>query len=319
LQCFREGYAVTETRGLRALRLDFFFKGCKLVSMNTKLRLFAYSIPWNLALLTVGSFLVAVSIKAVAVPHGLVSGGVSGIGLLLYYFTHTLTPGLWLLILNIPIALCGWIMVSRRFVLYTAYGMLAITFWMELISFTLPVHDRLLAAIATGALLGAGAGISMRSLGSSGGLDIIGIILHQRYGFRIGQVSFLFNAGLFTISFALMESDLVLYSLILVFVTGQIMDYVLSMFNQRKLVFIISDHAQAIADAILKEANRGVTLLEGRGGYTGLPKQVVMTVVNNVQQKKLEEMIFTLDPEAFVILENTFNVIGKGFSRRKVY
>ena len=287
--------------------------------MNAKLRLFAYSIPWNLALLTVGSFLVALSIKAVAVPHGLVSGGVSGIGLLLYYFTHTLTPGLWLLLLNIPIAICGWIMVSRRFVLYTAYGMVAITFWMEFISFTLPVHDRLLAAIATGALLGAGSGVCMRSLGSSGGLDIIGIILHQRYGFRIGQVSFLFNAGLFTISFALMESDLVLYSLILVFVTGQIMDYVLSMFNQRKLVFIISDHAQAIADAILTEANRGVTLLEGRGGYTGLPKQVVMTVVNNVQQKKLEEMIFTLDPEAFVILENTFNVIGKGFSRRKVY
>jgi uncharacterized membrane-anchored protein YitT (DUF2179 family) len=304
---------------MRPLWLDFLFKGCKLGSMNAKLRLFTYSIPWNLALLTVGSFLVALSIKAVAVPHGLVSGGVSGIGLLLYYFTHTLTPGLWLLILNIPIAICGWIMVSRRFVLYTAYGMLAITLWMELISFTLPVHDQLLAAIATGTLLGAGAGISMRSLGSSGGLDIIGIILHQRYGFRIGQISFLFNAVLFTISFALMESDLVLYSLILVFVTGQIMDYVLSMFNQRKLVFIISDHAQAIADAILKEANRGVTLLEGRGGYTGLPKQVVMTVVHNVQQKKLEEMIFTLDPDAFVIFENTFNVIGKGFSRRKVY
>ncbi len=310
---------MTDAWGLRAPWLDFFFKGCKLVSMNTKFRLFAYSIPWNLALLTVGSFLVALSIKAVAVPHGLVSGGVSGIGLLLYYFTHTLTPGLWLLILNIPIAICGWIMVSRRFVLYTAYGMVAITLWMEFISFTLPVHDLLLAAISAGTLLGAGAGISMRSLGSSGGLDIIGIILHQRYGFRIGQVSFLFNAGLFAISFALMDSDLVLYSLILVFVTGQIMDYVLSMFNQRKLVFIISDHAQAIADAILTEANRGVTLLEGRGGYTGLPKQVVMTVVNNVQQKKLEEMIFTLDPEAFVILENTFNVIGKGFSRRKVY
>ena len=73
------------------------------------------------------------------------------------------------------------------------------------------------------------------------------------------------------------------------------------------------------ADAIIKEAHRGVTLLEGQGGYTGLPKQVVMTVVNNVQQKKLEELIFTLDPEAFVIFENTFNVIGKGFSRRKVY
>jgi uncharacterized membrane-anchored protein YitT (DUF2179 family) len=287
--------------------------------MNSKLRLYAFSVPWNIFLLTVGSFLVAMAIKSVAVPHGLVSGGVSGIALLVYYFIGSLTPGQWLFLFNIPIAVLGWIMVSRRFVLYTAYGMVAITLWMELISFTLPIHDILLSAIFGGALLGAGSGICMRSLGSSGGLDIIGIILHQRFGFRIGQVSFLFNAALFTLSIALLQTDVVLYSLIMVFVTGQIMDYVLSMFNQRKLVFIVSDHAQAISDAVIKEANRGVTLLEGRGGYTGQPKQVVMTVVNNVQQKKLEELIFTLDPEAFVIFENTFNVIGKGFSRRKVY
>jgi uncharacterized membrane-anchored protein YitT (DUF2179 family) len=290
-----------------------------LPAMNSKFRLYAFSVPWNIFLLTVGSFFVAMAIKSVAVPHGLVSGGVSGIALLIYYFTSALTPGLWLFLLNIPIAVLGWVMVSRRFVLYTAYGMASITLWMELIAFTLPIDDILLASIFGGALLGAGAGISMRSLGSSGGLDIIGIILHQRFGFRIGQISFLFNAGLFAVSFALLETDLVLYSLIMVFVTAQIMDYVLSMFNQRKLVFVISDHAQTIADAIMKEAHRGVTLLEGRGGYTGQPKQVVMTVVNNVQQKKLEEMIFTLDPEAFVIFENTFNVIGKGFSRRKVY
>ncbi|MDO9583157.1 MAG: YitT family protein [Desulfomicrobium sp.] len=287
--------------------------------MNSKFRLYAFSVPWNIFLLTVGSFFVAMAINSVAVPHGLVSGGVSGIALLIYYFTSALTPGLWLFLLNIPIAALGWVMVSRRFVLYTAYGMASITLWMELIAFTLPIDDILLASIFGGALLGAGAGISMRSLGSSGGLDIIGIILHQRFGFRIGQISFLFNAALFAVSFALLETDLVLYSLIMVFVTSQIMDYVLSMFNQRKLVFVISDHAQTIADAIMKEAHRGVTLLEGRGGYTGQPKQVVMTVVNNVQQKKLEEMIFTLDPEAFVIFENTFNVIGKGFSRRKVY
>jgi uncharacterized membrane-anchored protein YitT (DUF2179 family) len=287
--------------------------------MNTDTRLFAFSIPWNLFLLTLGSFVFALGIKTLAVPHGFLSGGISGIALLTYYFSQTLTPGIWLLLLNIPVAVAGWVFISRRFVLYTAYGMFAITAWMELMSFTLPVHDHLLAAMAAGILIGAGAGISLRSLGSSGGLDIVAIILHQRFGFRIGQIAFAFNATLFLSSFALMETDKVLYSLIVVFVTSQVMDYVLSMFNQRKLVFVISERAQDIADAIIKEAHRGVTLLEGKGGFTGRPKQVVMTVVNNVQQKKLEELIFTQDPDAFVILENTFNVIGKGFSRRKVY
>ena len=98
--------------------------------MNANLRRFAYSIPWNLFLLTAGSFFFALGVKSLAVPQGFLTGGVSGIALLIYYFTKTLSPGLWLLVLNIPIAVFGWIMVSRRFLLYTVYGMLAITAWM---------------------------------------------------------------------------------------------------------------------------------------------------------------------------------------------
>lgn len=287
--------------------------------MKRNLRSYSFSIPWNLFLLTLGSFLIALAIKAVAVPHGMITGGISGISLLFYYFSKVLTPGIWLLILNIPVAILGWLMVSRRFLLYTAYGMLAVSLFIELITFTLPVQDSVLAAISAGTLLGAGVGTTLRSLGSSGGLDILGVILYQRFGFRIGQVSFLFNLGVFALSFVLMDTDLVLYSLLSVFVSAQITDYVLSMFNQRKLVFIVSNQATDIARAIMDKTHRGVTLLEGRGGYTGLPKQVVMTVVNNMQQKKLEELIFTQDPDAFVIFENTFNVIGKGFSERKIY
>lgn len=288
--------------------------------MNAKLRTYAFSIPWNLFLLTLGSFLIALSIQTVSVPHGFLSGGVSGISLLLYYFTNTLSPGLLLLLLNIPIAMAGWFLVSRRFVLYTAYGMGAVSMWMELLSsVALPIADSLLAAIAAGALLGGGVGTALRSFGSTGGLDIIAVILHQRFGLRIGQIGVVFNLGVFGAGFWLMETDVVMYSLISVFVSGQVTDHVLSMFNQRKLVFIISGQAQAISQAIMQNTQRGVTILEGRGGYTDQPKQVVMTVVNNLQQKKLEEIIFSLDPEAFVIFENTFNVIGKGFSKRKVY
>jgi uncharacterized membrane-anchored protein YitT (DUF2179 family) len=91
------------------------------------------------------------------------------------------------------------------------------------------------------------------------------------------------------------------------------------MFNQRKLVIVISDKSDAIAQGVIKKLQRGVTLLYGRGGYSGRPKKVLLTVVNNYQLKRLEEAVFSIDSQAFFITENTFNVIGKGFSRRKVY
>jgi len=97
------------------------------------------------------------------------------------------------------------------------------------------------------------------------------------------------------------------------------MDYFLSMFNQRKLVIVISDKSDVIAQAIIKKLQRGVTFLYGRGGYTGKHKKVMLTVVNNYQLKRLEEKVYGIDSNAFFITASTFNVIGKGFSRRKVY
>ncbi len=122
-----------------------------------------------------------------------------------------------------------------------------------------------------------------------------------------------------SISFGFLNLDLILYSLVLTFIVSQVMDYFLSMFNQRKLVIVISDKSDAIAQEIIKKLQHGVTFLYGRGGYSGKRKKVMLTVVNNYQLKRLEETVFGIDSNAFFITESTFNVIGKGFSRRKVY
>jgi uncharacterized membrane-anchored protein YitT (DUF2179 family) len=124
---------------------------------------------------------------------------------------------------------------------------------------------------------------------------------------------------LFSLSFAFLDLDIILYSLILSFVVSQVADYFLSMFDQRKMVIIISDQSESIAEAILTKLQRGSTFLFGRGAYTGRRKKVILTAVNNYQLKRLEEAVFTIDSEAFFITGNTFSVIGKGFSRRKLY
>ncbi|GAB6177094.1 YitT family protein [Desulfobaculum senezii] len=283
------------------------------------MRDFTYSVPWNLALITIGTGIFAFGIKAIALPHGFISGGMSGLGLLLYYLTDKLSPGQWLFLLNAPIFLFGWFGVSRRFFLYSLYGAMSVVVFMELIPWQLPVHDPWLAAIAAGATFGTGLGITFRSLGSTGGTDIIAVAINQKYNLRIGAVTFGFNLALFVVSMLFMKVDLVLYSLSTVFIAAQIMEYVLGLFHQRKMVFIISDKTEEIAAAIMRDLHRGATFLDGRGAYSGRPKSVLLTVVFNIQVKRLEQAIYAIDPDAFTIVESPMNVIGRKFSRRKVY
>jgi uncharacterized membrane-anchored protein YitT (DUF2179 family) len=145
----------------------------------------------------------------------------------------------------------------------------------------------------------------------------VGIILNQKFNLRMGTFFFGFNIVLFAFSFGFLEADLVLYSLFMSFISSQTLDYVMTVFNQRKMVFIISDLNQKIANEIHTRINRGVTFLNGSGAYTGKEKKIILTVVHNYQLKRVEEAALSIDPEAFIITESTFNVLGRGFS--KVY
>ncbi len=284
-----------------------------------KIQNITYSVPWNLFLITAGSIILGIGLKAIVIPNGMITGGFSGAGILLYYYTKLFTPGIWYFILNIPVFISGWLLISRRFLLYSLYGTIVLTFAIDFISFEIPVKDLMLAALAGGTIVGAGAGIVFRSLGSAGGNDIISVMLNQKFGIRIGTYNFAFNFVLFLFSFGTMDIDLILYSMAMSFVTSQVIEYCMTLFNQRKLIYIISDMPDRIADEIMKKLRRGATFLKGEGAYTGRAKNIILTVVNTFQIKRIEEIVFTIDPDAFLITENTFNVLGKGFSKRKVY
>ncbi len=278
-----------------------------------------YSVAWNLMLLTLGSLVFAFGLKTIALPQGFISGGLAGVGLLLHYTLGWMGPGPWYLLINLPVFLLGWLSISRRFFLYSLYGTLVFTLSLSLFRFSVSIQDPLLAALAGGTLMGAGAGIALRSIGSLGGMDIIAIYLNQRFNLRIGQVFFYFNSLLFLVSLFFLDLEPVLYSLAMVFIISMITDYFLSMFNQRKMVLVITDKVEEITSAIQGTVNRGVTLLQSRGAYSGKDREIILTVVDNFQVKRLEELIYTLDPKAFTIFGNTWNVFGTGFSRRKVY
>jgi uncharacterized membrane-anchored protein YitT (DUF2179 family) len=189
----------------------------------------------------------------------------------------------------------------------------------ELIEIEIGVQNQVYAALAGGFVCGAGHGLILRSLGSGGGLDVLAILLNQKFSIGVGKFYFAYNMVLYTFSLTYLSIDLFIASILLMFITTTTMEYVLAMFSQRKLVYIISDKSRELTRAVTADLQRGATLIKARGAYTGKDKEIIMTITNNVQLKRLEEMVFTIDPAAFFIVENTFNVIGLGFSRRKIY
>lgn len=271
---------------------------------------------WNLWLLTAGAAFIAYGVQGVASHHGFLTGGALGLGLLIQYKTGLLSAPVWNLLINLPLLLFNWFHVSRRFVLYTLYGTLAIFAWGQVMNhISAPVQNSLYAAILAGVLVGTGSGIMLRSLGSSGGTDLVGVYLNQKWNLPVGRVSLAFNAALFLGSISAISLDLVIVSLIEVFISANTTDYVVRLFNQRKMVFIVTGKGQEICNAIL--ANQGrATILPAYGGYSHEPKEVVLTITNNFALRYLEDTVYSIDPQALFAVENTFYVVGSQYPRK---
>lgn len=287
---------------------------------QNNIRVITRTIPWNLFLLTVGALLSSFALMCIAKPHDFVSGGIYGSSMLIVYAADIMNIPFWYGLLNIPVLFIGWFFLSRRFMLYTIYCIVITTLASQFLAdFDLGITDKTLAAIATGTLCGAGSGIALRSLGSDGGLNIISLLLNQKYNFNVGTFNIIFNALLFVVALPIIKVDNVLYSMLITYVTSSLTNYFLGMFDERKAVFIISGEYQNIAQSIMRHLGRGCTILHGQGAFTREAREVLLTVVHNIQFKRLEELVYNEDPDAFLIIENTHLVLGKGFSERKKY
>ena len=285
-------------------------------AMATKL---PYSVSWNCALILVGTFIQAIGYKALGEVQGFVPGGLFGTATLIQYNIDMLNTGIIYMLLNIPMFILGYIYLSKRFLGYSALAMLSLSIFFMLINFKIDIQNQLYAAVTFGVFIGAGAGMVLRSLGSNGGLDVAGVILYQKFNIGLGKFFFFFNCGLFSLSFLTLDNDLVIASMIAVFITSMTLDYCLSLFNQRKMALVISEKPDEIADRVMQDMKIGTTMLPGVGAYKRIKKTVLLIVVNNIQLKRLEEIVFSNDPHCLFIVENTFSVLGSTFSKRKIY
>lgn len=277
------------------------------------------SIVWNIFLITIGSGIFIFGLKAVAVQQSFLPGGLFGLCSLIYYYTYLLDPGVWYFFLNIPLFLFAWFKVSRRFFIYSMLAALINSAGYPLFDVQLQIDNQLYAAIVAGMIMGCGSGIILRSLGSGGGADVIAVYLFQKYNLGIGRFYLIVNGCIFTASAFILNLDLIIASMIMVFISSVSIDKVLSLFSERKLVLIVSNKTPLIAEEISRTLHQGGTFLHGHGMFTRSQKDVLMAVTNNIQLRRLEEIVFKYDENALFIVENTFSVLGANFSRRKIY
>lgn len=267
----------------------------------------------DIAGILIGAFILAVSIQAILVPAHLLTGGISGVAMIIHFFTP-LEVWMGYVLLNIPVFVAGYRFISHRFAFYSLIGIIALTFYLRLTqNLNFHVDDVLLAAILGGVLNGIGTGISLRCKGSTGGLDIIAAIVKRYWGYSFGVTTLAFNLviiGIFAISSGI---ELALFTAISMFITSKVIDTVESGPSISKTILIISKCSDDIAHAILQDLHRGCTIIDGRGAYTGEEKSILMVTVGKIQLPRLKEIVFQIDPNAFITINESIEVYGRGF------
>ena len=279
-----------------------------------------YRVMLNLFLITAGCFCYALGINSILVPQNFLSGGPLGLSIIINHVCPFMGVGLLYALFNIPFYILGYFSVSRKFILYTAYGITLFSVLCETVKLPpFPLHDPILTAILAGVICGIGGGLVLRSSGSAGGTDILAIFLNKKYEIRPGLTYITFNIMVLTTGSFFFGLEKALYSMIFAFTAAKVTDAVLTGFNQRKTTMIVSDKSSEIAEAIMARLHRGVTLLDGCGAYSGNSKQVAFSVISLTELARLKELVFGIDPQAFFVVNDTLEVWGSSWGRKNKY
>jgi len=276
----------------------------------------------NLALVLIGSIIMGIGYSLFLLPHHFVPGGVSGIAMIVNYFTR-LPLGALIMVLNIPVFIVGFKIMGRKYGLRSLLGMVIssvlIDFFSQVVSLKSATDDPILAAIYGGFMLGVGLGLVFRGRASTGGSDILGQILNRWTGMSVGIGIMLIDFFVISASgVAFKQLEAPLYGYIVLFISTKVIDMILEGWNYTKLVIITSTKTEEIQDFILNTLDRGGTALKSRTLYLNRDGETIMTVIHRKQLADLRQFIKSIDPGAFVIINDTYAVLGKGFKATQV-
>ena len=273
-------------------------------------------------LLTAGTFFMAVGINVIYEPLSMVTGGFSGIGILVKKLTQTarwsgIPVGMTTLLLNIPLFIWGYSQKGKVFVKKTVYAASCFSFFLLIIpTFDIVKQDYLMATLVGGLLNGTGIGLVFSQGASTGGSDLLSVLTAKILpGLSASERLILIDTLIVAAGVFIFGLEIGLYAVVAVFVTGKVSNAILDGLKFAKIAYIISDHPEEISEHILRELGRGLTGLEGQGMYSEKHKMVLMCVVSKKEAVLLKDIVKNADNEAFLILSEAKEVLGEGFWR----
>ncbi|MFE6166600.1 YitT family protein [Viridibacillus arvi] len=273
----------------------------------------------KLFFLTIGALIMAVGLEMVLIPNNLIDGGVTGIAIMASHLTN-LPLGLFLFLFNLPFLYLGYKQIGRTFAFSVAYGIvvlsIATSFMHNSSAFT---NDTLLATVLGGILLGIGVGIAIRAGGCLDGSETLAILFNKKLPFSVGQIILFMNLFILGSAGFVFGFDRAMYSLISYFIAFKTIDLVSEGLNQTKSIWIISDEADEIGDQIMSRLGRGITYLNGQGGYSKDDKQVIFCVISRLEESKLKNIVEDVDPSAFLAFSNMTEIQGGNFKKKDVH
>ena len=273
----------------------------------------------EILILLLGSALMAAATSFFLLPNQLSSGGFAGIGTITYYL-FGLPVGIVMLALNIPLFIAGFFTKGKLFFLKSVIGTISLAIFIDVFDkWNAVTADRLLSCIYGGILMGVGTALVLKSNGSTGGTDLLSYII-RKYNpkYRSGSIIILVDTIIIVANvLVFQEIEIGLYSVITIYLMGKMIDIVFEGVYFTKMLYIISDAYQEIAEEITKEIGRGVTSLYAKGMYTGEEKNVLLCVASRGEIVQIKQIVHTIDAKAFMVITNAREALGKGFKETK--
>lgn len=268
----------------------------------------------NVCLVLIGTFMFSIAINSITIPNQLGEGGVTGLTLLIFYLLK-LSPAISNLIINAVIMFIGWKFLERKTMYYTIIAIISMSFFLEIVQLPFFVPDNtILAPLASGLLIGSGLGIVILGHGTTAGADIIALIINKYLGLPLSSAFLLIDFLILLPITVTIGLEKALLTLISMFITSQMVNFFVEGFNPKKAVVVVSNHYEEIAEAIMHNVGRGITVIKGYGYYSKSEKQVLYIVINRIQLMKTQRIINEIDSNAFVTVTGIQQVIGEGFT-----